>query len=129
MQLQAIYKQSAEHKNREWFTCPDADLYIWRDSDGIRQFEFCYNKGRHEQSIRWERGRGCVKMCVDDGESTAHNKRSAILKACGGANWQQAAREFRLCSRDLPLELRHFVLTQFTNQLMTPSPAQSKMSK
>lgn len=120
-QLRQIMRQSPQHRHRDWYNSSNADLYVWKKDGNIQQFEFCYNKGLHEKSIRWqlaEKHSHCQKMCVDDGESGFHSKRSAILKACGKPNWQEAAHAFRLVSRELPLALRHFILCQLTNELM-----------
>ena len=107
---------------RHWYNSPDADLYLWIQGDNIHQFEFCYDKGWHEKSIRWQQQKGCQKTCVDDGEGSLWHKQSAILKACGRANWQEAARAFRLASEDLPLQLRHFILNALTKELMQVAP-------
>lgn len=113
---------------RTWYNSPDADLYLWMQGEHIHQFEFCYSKGWHEKSIRWQPQQGCKKMCVDDGEGSLWRKQSAILKTCEGnqgsikSGWQEAARAFRLASEDLPLQLRHFVLTVLTKELMQGAP-------
>lgn len=127
-QLRQIQRQSPQHSHRLWYNCPDADLYLWKAAGDIERFEFCYDKGVHEKSIRWQHQSGCNKMCVDDGEDNArHGKRSAILQACGAPNWQAAARHFRLHSQQLPLAIRHFILVHITNELMTSRPLSSKI--
>lgn len=119
-QLRQIHTQNANQ--RTWFNSPDADLYLWMDSGEIRRFEFCYNKGWHEQSIRWQYQQTCQKMCVDDGEANLWHKQAAILTACGRPNWQEAARAFRLASEDLPAPLRHFILNILTKELVQLVP-------
>lgn len=122
MHSQLRYICSRDTDQRSWFNSPDADLYLWYQGQTIQKFEFCYNKGWHEQSIRWQAQQACKKMCVDDGESAARHKQACILTACGQPNWQAAARAFRLASENLPLTLRHFILNILTKELVQIAP-------
>ncbi len=122
MHSQLRYIRTRDLDQRSWFNSPEADLYLWHQNEAVIKFEFCYNKGWHEQSIRWQDGQSCKKMCVDDGESNPRHKQASILMACGQPNWQAAARAFRLSSERLPLELRHFILNILTKELMQIAP-------
>ncbi|MES2296214.1 MAG: hypothetical protein V4582_04190 [Pseudomonadota bacterium] len=67
---------------RRWFTSIAMDLIVWFDGDGQpKGFQFCYDKGRAEQALTWQRDVGLTHMQVDDGESgeALHYKAAPML--------------------------------------------------
>jgi hypothetical protein len=85
------HTDSALH--RRWFTCAQADLYVF-DADGdLRAFELCYGKPHNEKSLFWSVERGFRHGRIDSGENTPFETSSPISTAEGGEDREQIALE------------------------------------
>jgi hypothetical protein len=69
---------------RRWFADQHFDLIVWLAADDtVDGFQLCYDVGRVEHALTWDRSRGYHHDRVDDGESSPTRNRTPILVADG----------------------------------------------
>lgn len=71
-------RQHAGDPPRRWFSCADADLYLWFEEGECIAFEFCYGKSVAERSFRWHRDGGRAHARIDNGEGSPLANRTPI---------------------------------------------------
>ena len=105
-------RQIAGERRRRWFTSSDMDLTVWFDEQGeISGFELCYDKGRAEHALRWQRGGRFVHQRVDDGEGRPDRyKATPVLVPDGSFDLKRISRQFEENSRDIDEGISSFVL-------------------
>lgn len=69
---------------RRWFADEHFDLIVWLAADdSVDGFQLCYDLGRAEHALTWDRNRGYHHDRIDDGESSPMRNRTPILVADG----------------------------------------------
>ena len=104
-------RQHADEPQRRWFSCANADLYVWAKGDAYLAFEFCYDKPHDEHSLRWKRESGFSHTRVDDGEASPISNRTPILVPNGLVDLRTIALEFESVAAQLDPRVFRFVLT------------------
>src|SRR5262245_19982716 len=88
---------------RRWFEDEYFDLIVWFDEDGrLLEFELCYDKGRNQRALRWQKLEHYSHFRVDDGEHHAgRGKASPILLHDPRFDREKVLRRFELESAGL----------------------------
>jgi hypothetical protein len=97
---------------RRVYSSAELDLTVWLDDrDGVVGFELCYDKGKDERAVRWNRETGIVlHRKVDDGESRPGRYKAApVLVPDGAFPVKKISRLFQDNSRDLDRSLAEFI--------------------
>ena len=96
---------------RRVFFSGDLDLTVWFDhDDAILGFELCYDKGKNERAVRWNRMHGFQHQKVDDGENRpGRYKGTPILVPDGLFPAKKISRLFEESSRDMDRPISEFV--------------------
>jgi len=96
---------------KRWFTDNETDLFIWLDNgDDIIKFQVCYNKGKNEHALTWEKEAGFSHHAVDDGEEKVMKmKKSPILVQDGLVDVQAMNDMFTRIGKELPAFIYNFV--------------------
>ncbi len=96
---------------RRMFFSEDLDLTVWFDHrGGILGFELCYDKGKNERAVRWNREQGFLHQKVDDGESRpGRHKATPILVPDGVFPVKKISRLVHENSRDIDQSIADFV--------------------
>ena len=105
-------RQHAGDPPRRWFSCADADLYVWYEDDDCMAFEFCYGKPHGERSVRWRRGAARRHARIDDGESSPLENRTPIALADEDFHAPTVALEFERVAADIEPRIFRLVLTE-----------------
>jgi hypothetical protein len=105
-------QQRAGEPERRWFTCDEADLFVWLRSRYIVAFEFAYDKTRGEHAVRWRPDGGLSRMRIDDGEVGHGHKRTPIAVPDGGAELGQVALRFEAVGSMVDPRVYRFVLSR-----------------
>jgi hypothetical protein len=110
-EIRGVHQTPGEAPKR-WFSCPDADLYVWLRDGEIEAFELCYHKAQDEHVVSWRRGGGLRHARVDDGEEDPRHNRTPILVADGVLDPGAVALIFEGLGMDLePRIYRHVLRT------------------
>ncbi len=99
---------------KRWFTDANTDLFVWVDDDGqIEKFQICYNKGKDEHALSWNREQGFSHHAVDDGEQKVMKmKKSPILVQDGLVDAATINRIVTEQGCELPAFIYNFILHQ-----------------
>ena len=96
---------------RRWFADEHFDLIVWlADDDGIDGFQLCYDFGRAEHALTWDRSRGYRHDRVDDGESSAVKNRTPILVADGDFPAGEICSRFDEACEQIDVSIRSLVV-------------------
>ena len=97
---------------RRVFFAEDLDLTVWFDhDDAVLGFELCYDKGKNERAVRWNRMHGFLHQKVDDGENRpGRYKGTPILVPDGLFRAKKISRLFLDSSRDIDPALADFII-------------------
>ena len=109
-------RQIDGESRRRCFSDADSDLTVWVAMEGtIIGFEFCYDKGKHERALRWNRVEGYLHQRVDDGERRElQHKATPILVPDGVFDRNKISRLFLEKSRDIDSNIADLVLTRIS---------------
>lgn len=104
-------RQIHNEPERRWFNSEDMDLFIWCDNNDFIGFQICYDKTASEKALSWKPSTGLVHQQVDDGESRAGRyKATPILIENGRFDLEKIRNDFEYKSKNIPIEVRDFVL-------------------
>lgn len=104
-----IVRQIEGERARRYFSDDNFDLVVWSDADGsIAGFQLCYDKGRDERALTWERDGGYVHERVDAGEVVG-KARSPVLVADGVFPVRDIATRFRAACAAIDQPVAQFV--------------------
>lgn len=109
-------KQHPGEPRRRWFSDADLDLYVWYDDDGaVARFQLCFDKGRNEQALTWQREHGLAQHAVDDGEGGVYRmKASPVLTGGTVTETAEVRRRFVDAGQKLEHDLYQFVLDRIS---------------
>jgi len=104
-------KQMPGKSFRRWFSSNFFDLIVWYDEEkNINGFQLCYDIGRNERALTWQRDSGYSHNKIDDGEGRTYRyKMTPILITDGVFEYKEVATKFKEESNKIDAELAVFV--------------------
>jgi len=95
---------------RRWFTDDYFELIFWLDDDqDVESFQLCYDRGRNERALTWNRTQGLRHLIVDQGENSPLKNRTPILHERGSVDRGDILGRFTRASALLPERIAEFV--------------------
>lgn len=111
-------KKEKEGSKRRWFMSNDYDLIVFNNEQGeIKEFQFCYDKNKHEQMLSWSIEAGYSHMAIDDGDvlNDMGHKRAPLVVPNGSYSVNAILNKFLSASNSLPKNIEQFVKTKIIN--------------
>lgn len=98
---------------RRWFTDDYFELIFWLDEkQDVESFQLCYDRGRNERALTWNRAQGPRHLIVDQGESSPLKNRTPVLHEGGSFDREDILSRFARASALLPEKIAKFVKDQ-----------------
>ena len=96
---------------RRWFADEHFDLMVWLAEDhSVDGFQLCYDLGRSEHALTWDRRNGYHHDRIDDGESSPTRNRTPILVADGHFPVQEILSRFEDSAVQVDASIRSLVV-------------------
>jgi hypothetical protein len=114
-----IVEQTDPSLRRRWFENDYFDLFTWQDSTGaLTKFQLCYDVGRNERALIWNRSVGTYHDGVDSGDETGGHGQAPIFVRDGKFDSGTVVPRFEQDSATVPPELRDIVLAKMREHLL-----------
>ncbi len=102
---------------RRWFRDEYFDVIVWytdEEQNVVDGFQLCYDKGRDEHAVTWNRDYGFRHHKIDDGEVPGEAKRTPVLIQDGVFPKDPVLTRFEEASSDIDEEIRNLVLEKMS---------------
>lgn len=128
-------QQSPQHRDRQWYTSPSMDLYLWpADDDQVdaapQGFELYYDKPHNEHGLLYHPGQALRHIKIDDGEQNPRLAKASPIhrRSEHPADWLAIRRQLLQQAQSLEPHLLRFILQHLDHAAIHDSPRDPQQS-